>query len=81
MVRQGELMPDWLDSWTNTRRLSQQDLARRWANRGEPEQVAPIKQATAVSTPLPFAHTKYILNHGTKAYRQWLADGCPGPGQ
>lgn len=27
--------------------------------------------------PLPLAHTKYILTHGKKAYRIWVADGCP----
>jgi len=28
-------MSEWLDSWTNTRYLNQQTLAKRWASRGE----------------------------------------------
>lgn len=63
-------MPDWLDSWTSTRYMSQQALAKRWSNRGsaiadEPPQVMPIE------------HSKYILAHGKKAYRRWIASGSP----
>lgn len=61
-------MPDWLDSWTNTRRLSQQDLARRWANRFE-------SQAAAAT--LPIEHTRKILLFGKKAYRKWESEGFP----
>lgn len=63
-------MPDWLDSWTNTRYLNQQSLAKRWALRGQPEADEP----PAV---MPIEHSKYILQRGKKAYRQWLASGCP----
>ncbi|SCB53453.1 HNH endonuclease [Bradyrhizobium yuanmingense] len=27
--------------------------------------------------PLPMAHSAYILKHGKKAYREWVAVGCP----
>lgn len=63
-------MPDWLDSWTNTKRLSQQELAKRWACRGTPEGDEP----PAI---IPIEHSKYILAHGKKAYRRWVEGGCP----
>lgn len=63
-------MPDWLDSWTNTRYLNQQALAKRWANRGTEAADEPV----AV---VPIEHSKYILAHGKKAYRAWVAAGCP----
>lgn len=28
--------------------------------------------------PLPIEHTKYILTHGTRAYREWEKQGFPG---
>lgn len=68
-------MPDWLDSWTNTRYLNQQSLAKRWALRGEPEaEVSPVAAPAAV---LPYEHSKYILRYGKKAYKRWVASGCP----
>jgi hypothetical protein len=63
-------MPDWLNSWTNTRYINQQELAKRWAYRGEPEADEP----PAV---MPIEDSKYILTHGKKAYRRWIASGCP----
>ena len=60
----------WLESWTTTRRLSQQELAKRWALRGQPEADEP----PAI---MPIEHSKYILDHGKKAYRLWVASGCP----
>lgn len=63
-------MPDWLDSWTNTRYLNQQSLAKRWALRGQPEADEP----PAV---IPAEHSFYILKHGKKAYRRWVQAGCP----
>lgn len=63
-------MPDWLDSWTNTRYLNQQALAKRWSNRGSPVADEPV----AV---IPAQHSFYILKHGKKAYRGWLQAGCP----
>lgn len=65
-------MPDWLDSWTNTRRLSQQELAKRWANRG-----LPIEPLNAPAKILPIEHTKKILLFGKKAYRRWESEGFP----
>ena len=64
-------MPDWLDSWTNTRYLNQQDLAKRWARRSDP--------APEPAKPLPIEHTKYILTYGKKRYRIWVEKGCPTP--
>ena len=67
-------MPDWLDSWTNTRRLSQQELAKRWALRGQPEaDDRPVVDPPAI---LPIEHSRYILTNGKKAYRRWVAGGC-----
>lgn len=63
-------MTAWLDSWTNTRYLNQQALAKRWALRCQPEADEP----PAV---IPIEHSKYILTHGKKAYRRWIASGCP----
>lgn len=63
-------MSSWLDSWTSTRRLSQQDLARRWADRF-------VSQPTIPKKPLPIEHTKKILQFGTKAYRKWESEGFP----
>lgn len=61
-------MLDWLDSWTNTRRLSQHELSGRWKDRV-------ISQAKPKI--LPLEHTKKILQFGTKAYRKWEREGFP----
>lgn len=37
--------------------------------RAKPEPVAP----------LPLLHTRYILEYGKKAYKSWVAKGCPPP--
>lgn len=69
-------MPDWLDSWTNTRYISQQELAKRWALRGQPEaDEKPLPPTPPVV--MPMAHSQYILRHGKKAYRRWMQMGCP----
>jgi hypothetical protein len=41
----------------------------------EPTAVRPKAPPTKLP-PLPIEHTKYILEHGKKAYRLWVADGC-----
>lgn len=69
-------MPDWLDSWTNTRRLSQQELAKRWALRGQMEADEPILAPTPPVV-LPYGHSIYILKNGKKAYKRWMQMGCP----
>lgn len=69
-------MSSWLDSWTNTRYLSQQELAKRWAYRGTPEaEERPLPSTAPVV--LPMEDSKYILKHGKKAYRSWLQMGRP----
>lgn len=46
---------------------------RWWDPKGARQKSSPpVKPA-----PLPITHTKYILVHGTRAYRKWVADGCP----
>lgn len=72
-------MPNWLDTWTTTRRLSQHDLAKRWATRNEPsEEPAPkVTVAPIRAKPIPMAHTLKILQFGTKAYRKWESEGFP----
>lgn len=64
-----QAMPNWLDSWTATRRLSQRDLARKWADR--------FVSQEGPKRPLPIEHTKKILQFGTKAYRKWESEGFP----
>jgi hypothetical protein len=61
-------MPQWLDSWTIRRCYSQQDLARRWAERFQSQAKARI---------LPIEHTRKILQFGKKAYRKWESEGFP----
>jgi hypothetical protein len=69
-------MPDWLDSWTNTKRLNQQELAKRWATRNDPVIEEPkVVQSPVKARPLPLAHTLKILQFGTKAYRKWESEG------
>lgn len=46
---------------------------RWWEPRGEKPQPIPATKPA----PMPIEHSKYILAHGKKAYRQWVADGCP----
>jgi hypothetical protein len=69
-------MPDWLDSWTNVRRPSQQEMAKRWALPDAPmaEETPIIKRAPG---PIPIEHTLKILKFGKKAYRKWEAEGFP----
>lgn len=52
----------------------------RPANAGLPTTPAPVA-SQARTKPLPIAHTKYILAHGTRAYRRWEAEGFPDAGQ
>lgn len=53
----------------------------RPANAGLPAIPAARIIPQVISKPLPIAHTKYILMHGTRAYRKWEAEGFPAPGQ
>lgn len=66
-------MSDWLNSFTNTRRLRQFQATKRFAERGR--HTMDVINNTPVL--LPIEHTKYILTNGKKAYRKWVEDGCP----
>jgi hypothetical protein len=70
-------MSNWLDGFTNTRRLRQFQAAKRYAERGR--HTMDVIDNTPVL--LPIEHTKFILTHGKKAYRRWVAEGCPALGQ
>jgi len=48
---------------------------RWWEPRESRSKPAPV----AATPPLPMAHSMYILKHGKKAYKQWVADGCQTP--
>jgi hypothetical protein len=37
--------------------------------------IPPEPPISGHAKPLPIAHTKYILTHGTRAYRKWEAEG------
>ena len=69
-------MANWLDSWTTTRYLNQQELAKRWALRGSPGAVERPLPATPPVV-LPYDDSIYILKHGKKAYRKWVVMGRP----
>src|ERR1700744_3478112 len=60
-------MPDWLDSWANTKRLNQQELAKRWATRNDPppEPPAPIEKPK----PPPYWQTMRFLKNAQ--YAKW----------
>ena len=77
----GPVKPDWLDGWTRTRRLSQQELAKRWSKRQDRKENLttndPLEAKQEKSKPLPLLHTKMILLHGKKSYRRWVLAGCP----
>ena len=45
---------------------------RWWEPKGENK-----KRSAAKPAPLPIEHSQYILKHGKKAYRAWVAVGCP----
>jgi hypothetical protein len=64
-------MPDWLDSWTNTRRLSQQELAKRWATRNDPPQIVEKPR------PPPYWQTMRFLKNAQ--YAKWRPLGKDEP--
>lgn len=66
-------MPSWLDSWTSTRRLSQFQASKRFAERGQHT----IDVVQNVPRLYPIEHTKLILQFGKRAYRKWESEGFP----
>lgn len=48
-----------------------------WGPRGERQPIQAPPQPPKKPNPPPYDHTMYILKHGLKAYRKWLAAGCP----
>lgn len=63
----GNMMPDLWERFM-------QDNPMWWT-----KQINVAKPGALKPTVLPASHSKYILTYGKKAYRSWVARGCPTP--